>query len=127
MNSDKNFPKLTSIIIGTSDIQTAKKFYIPVFGLIVEREEPHYLSARGIDGTHIEIEEYSEHRFSNWKEHNIGTYKNSEFVVNDINSFFENIVRNGGKVITKPVARPWGGFAGEMADPEGNIFLISQI
>ena len=120
------FPKLGPIIIGTSDIQIAKKFYTSVFGLVIESESPHYVSTRGVDGTHIELEEDSENRFPDWKKHNIGTYKNSEFVVTDINSFLESVEKNGGKIITSPVARPWGGFGAEIADPDGNIFLISQ-
>lgn len=125
MNKDE-FPKLGPIIIGTLDIQIAKKFYTSVFGLVIESESPHYVSARGVDGTHIELEEDSENRFPDWGKHNIGTYNNAEFVVRDINSFLEKVVKNGGKVINNPAERPWGGFAGEIADPDGNILLISQ-
>ncbi len=96
MNTCNNFPKLGPIIIGTADIERAKKFYIAVFGLIIEREDLHYVSARGKDGTHIELEEDSADRFPNWKERNIGTYKNSEFFVSDINLFLKTLVKNGG-------------------------------
>ncbi|OGH68655.1 MAG: hypothetical protein A2754_02295 [Candidatus Magasanikbacteria bacterium RIFCSPHIGHO2_01_FULL_47_8] len=127
MNNPNNFPKLGPIIIGTSNMDEAKRFYTAVFGITIERDEsPHYVSARGVDGTHIELEADSEHRFPNWIEHNIGTYKNSEFQVVDIHSFLESVERHGGKVVTKAVSRPWGGFAAEIADPEGNMFLISQ-
>lgn len=121
-----NFPKLGPIIIGTSNIEKAKDFYTKVFGLTIENESSHYVSARGADGTHIEIEQNSDNRFPNWEEHNVGTYKNSEFQVEDIFSFFELVKQNGGKVISEPVTRPWGGYGGEIADPEGNMFLISQ-
>ena len=126
MHAENNFPKLGPIIIGTSSIEKAKKFYCTVFGITIESEEAHYVSARGVDGTHIELEENSESRFPHWVERNVGTYKNSEFQVSDIHSFADRVVQHGGKVITKPTARPWGGFGAEIADLDGNIFLISQ-
>lgn len=108
-------------------MERAKQFYTSVFGITIQNDESaHYVSARTVDGILIELEGDSEHRFPNWVKNNIGTYKNSEFFVPDINLFFETVEQNGGKVITKPVPRPWGGFAGEIADPDGNILLISQ-
>lgn len=126
MDNTHNFPQLGPIIIGVINLEQAKEFYINVFGLTIESESPNYVSARGADGTHIEIEQDSEDRFPNWKEHNVGTYKNSEFKVNDIFSFFEIVKQYGGKIITEPIKRPWGSYGGEIADPEGNIFLITQ-
>jgi predicted enzyme related to lactoylglutathione lyase len=121
-----NFPTLGPIIIGTSDIEKAKEFYTKVFGLKIGDQSENYLSAIGVDGVHIELEEDSDNRFPNWKENNVGTYKNSEFSVQDIFSFFESVKENGGSVVSEPVARPWGGYGGEIADLDGNIFLISQ-
>jgi lactoylglutathione lyase len=121
-----NFPKLGPIIIGTSNIEKAKDFYVKVFGIKIENESPNYVSARGVDGTHIELEEDSENRFPNWEKHNIGTYKNSEFSVDEISSFLDSVEQNGGKIISEPKERPWGGYGAEISDPEGNMFLISQ-
>ncbi len=122
-----NFPQLRSIIIGTSNMERAKNFYTSVFGVVIENDESsHYVSAHLSDGNHIELEGNSENRFSNWVKHNVGTYKNTEFFVPDINLFFQTVEENGGTIITKPVPRPWGGFGGEIADPDGNIIAISQ-
>ncbi len=127
MTDKGNFPTLGPIVIGTVDMERAKKFYTAVFGVTIENDESaHYVSARGVDGTHIELEGDSEHRFPNWAEHNVGTYKNSEFMVADIRSFLETVEKNGGKTITRPTPRPWGGFGAEFADPDGNIFPVSQ-
>lgn len=126
MTSEHNFPRLGPIIIGTSDIERAKKFYISVFGLKIECEDRNYVSARGIDGTHIELEEDSKDRFPRWAERNIGTYKNSEFHVSDVKSFLEKVVSNGGEIVSAPTPRPWGDIGAEFADPDGNIFLICQ-
>lgn len=126
MTSGNNFPKLGPIIIGTSDIEKAKKFYTAVFGLTIESEDVNYISARGVDGTHIELEEDSENRFPHWAERNIGTYKNSEFQVADIVSFLQKVIDNGGKIVSKPTPRPWGDIGAEFSDPDNNIFLISQ-
>jgi predicted enzyme related to lactoylglutathione lyase len=124
--SEGNFPTLGPIIIGTSDIEKAKEFYTKVFGFKIETQSENYLSARGVDGIHIELEEDSDNRFPNWKDNNVGTYKNSEFSVQNIFSFFESVKENGGNIISEPVARTWGGYGGEIADLDGNIFLISQ-
>lgn len=108
-------------------MERAKKFYTSVFGIIIENDESsHYVSAHTVDGIHIELEGDSENRFLNWVKHNVGTYKNTEFFVPDIELFFETVKKNGGKVITNIVPRPWGGFGGEIADTEGNIIAISQ-
>ncbi len=124
--NENNFPALGPIIIGTADLQKARDFYISVFGISIEKEEANYISARGIDGTHIELEEDSENRFPHWAERNIGTYKNSQFIVSNINTFLDTVTRNGGKIVSDPVVRPWGNTTAEFADTDGNIFSISQ-
>jgi len=121
-----NFPTRGPIIIGTNDIKRSKEFYIAVFGITIEREEPMYISAHLTDGTHIELEADSPERFPNWVKHNVGTYKNSEFFVLDIHAFIELVLKHGGSVVVSPVARSWGGFGAEIADPDGNIMPISQ-
>jgi len=122
----RQHPRLGPIIIGTADMERAKRFYTTVFGITIESEESNYVSARGADGTHIELEMDSENRFPKWAERNIGTYKNSEFHVPNMQSFLESVVAQGGSVVSKPVARPWGDIGAEFADPDGNIFLVSQ-
>lgn len=118
-------PRLGPIIIGVNDIERAKIFYIAVFNIVVENQSNHYLSAY-LNDTHIELEEDSEHRFPHWKKRNVGTYKCSEFIVPDMKLFLQKVQENGGKVLSEPVSRPWGGTNAEIADPDGNIFLISQ-
>ncbi|KND49496.1 MAG: hypothetical protein AB203_00245 [Parcubacteria bacterium C7867-008] len=120
-----NSVKLGPIIIGVRSIEEAKGFYVNVFGINIKEESANYLSAN-LGGTHIELEEDSENRFPNWAKNNIGTYKNSEFIVSDIHSFVQEVVKNGGKVISGPLTRPWGSITAEIADIDGNIFLISQ-
>ncbi len=121
-----NFPTRGPIIIGTNDIKRSKEFYIAVFGITIEREDPAYISAHLTDGTHIELEADSPERFPNWVKHNVGTYKNSEFFVPDIQTFIELVLKHGGRVVVPPVARSWGGFGAEITDPDGNIMPISQ-
>ena len=117
--------KLGPIIIGVKSIEKAKPFYLNVFGIEIQEQREHYLSAT-LGDAHIEIEENSPNRFPLWAERNIGTYKNSEFTVADMKEFLDAVRSNGGTVVSKPVARPWGGMNAEIADPDGNIFLISQ-
>ncbi len=126
MSDENNFPTLGPIIVGTSDMKRCKEFYVNVFGINIETEEEHYINAYGVDGTQIELEMDTEHRFPNWANHNIGTYKNSEFVVSDMDLFLKTVEKYGGRIVSKPLVRPWGSIAAEFADPDGNIFLMSQ-
>jgi predicted enzyme related to lactoylglutathione lyase len=126
MISKLNYPVLGPIIIGTSDMAKAKNFYVAVFGLIIDSESENYVSAHGVDGTRIELEEDSENRFPHWAARNIGTYKNCEFHIADIKSFLQIVVENGGEIISPPKPRPWGDVNAEFSDCDGNIFLISQ-
>lgn len=117
--------RLGPVVIGVKDIEKAKTFYINVFGIEVESQSENYLSAY-LGTAHIELEEDSANRFPQWAEHNVGTYKNSEFLVSSMNDFLALVTENGGMIVNDPVARPWGGLAAEIADPDGNIFLISE-
>ncbi len=117
--------KLGPIIIGVRSIEKAKSFYVNVFGIEIKEQSENYLSAF-LGDAHIEIEEDSPNRFPFWAERNIGTYKNSEFIVSNMQEFLEAVKSNGGTVVSEPVPRPWGGLGAEIADPDGNIFLISQ-
>src|SRR3989338_9888461 len=67
------------------------------------------LNAYMEDGTHIELEMENEQRFPNWKAHNVGTYKNSEFQVADMAAFLEAVTANGGRIITPSPPPPPGG------------------
>jgi predicted enzyme related to lactoylglutathione lyase len=125
MKSSRTKPKLNTIIIGVNDIDKALNFYLNVFQIEVVERKNNYLSAY-LDDLHIEIEEDSENRFPNWKKHNIGTYKNTEFIVEDINEFIKKVKENGGKVISQPTERPWKAITAEISDLDNNLFLITQ-
>ncbi len=125
MKKSTTKPKLGPIIIGVTSIEKVKEFYVKVFEIEIAEQKENYLSAY-LNETHIEIEEDCENRFPNWKEHNVGTYKNSEFIVPDMQAFVRKVVEHGGTIISQPTERPWGATTAEIADPEGNIFLISQ-
>ncbi|MDO8564102.1 MAG: VOC family protein [Nanoarchaeota archaeon] len=120
-----NKPKLNAIIIGVNNIDKVLDFYLNVFEIKINERKNNYLSAY-LNDTFIEIEEDCKDRFPNWKKHNVGTYKNSEFIVQDINLFIKKVKDNGGKVISPPTERPWNAITAEIADPDGNIFLITQ-
>lgn len=117
--------RLGPIVIGVKNIEKSKSFYINVFGMVIKYQSENYLS--GLFGdVHIEIEEHSKNRFPSWAKHNIGTYKNSQFIVSDINELLTLVINNGGKIVNGPKSRPWGSINVEIADPDNNIFLISQ-
>lgn len=117
--------QLWPIIIGVRSIEKSRLFYEKVFGFIAKEESPHYLAGH-IWEAFVEIEEDSPHRLPYWAEGNIGTYKNSEFLVDDLDDFMGKIVTYGGSILTPPRTMPWGWKNMEIADPDRNIFLISQ-
>lgn len=125
MKKSTTKPKLGPIIIGVTSIEKVKEFYVKVFEIEIAEQKENYLSAY-LNETHIEIEEDCASRFPGWKEHNVGTYKNSEFIVPNMNLFLKKVQEYGGKIISQPVMRPWGATTAEIADPDGNMFLISQ-
>jgi chorismate mutase/predicted enzyme related to lactoylglutathione lyase len=124
-NLIKPMIKLGPIVIGVKNIEKAKIFYENVFELKIESQSENYLSCY-LGQTHIEIEEDSPNRFPNWEKHNIETYKNSQFIVENMGDFLKKVVENDGKIISQATNRPWGGITAEIADLDGNIFLISQ-
>ncbi len=122
-----NYPVLGPIIIGITEVERSKAFYQTVFGVVVEEEKDNYIKTRAADGTIIELEQDSADRFPNWAQNNIGTYKNSEFKVIDLNLFLDTVVSNGGKIVSAPKRASWGGLGAEITDPDGNTFLITEI
>jgi predicted enzyme related to lactoylglutathione lyase len=117
--------QLDSLIIGTKDIESAKLFYQNVFGFVIENQSPYYLSGH-IWTTHVEIEEDAPYRFARWAEHNIWTYKNSEFLVSDISEFLWKVTAHGGSIISDTKTMPWWSINAEISDIDGNIFPIHQ-
>ena len=117
--------KLWTIIIGVESIEASREFYEKVFGFISREESPHYLAGY-IGDILIEIEEDAAYRLPYWAEWNIGTYKNSEFIVDNMDEFLEQVVEFGGMVLTPPRCMPWWSINTEISDPDNNIFLISQ-
>lgn len=124
-NTNEDFPKPGAIIIGTQNMAKAKTFYQKVFGITVDFEDETYISAKCTNGYPLEIEALNEHRFPNWEKNNIGTYKNIEFEVKNIEEFFAKVTQNGGDIVSEEKSRPWGK-AGEIKDIDGNTFLILE-
>jgi len=118
-------PKLGAIVIGVANIERAKEFYVNVLEIEIDSQDSNYLSAY-LGDTHIELEEDSPSRFPNWAKYHIGTYKSNEFIVADMNNFLKKVKSHGGKVVSEPIARPWGTIGAEIADPDGNMFMIIQ-
>ena len=117
--------RLWSIIIGVHSIEKSREFYEKVFGFIPSESSNYYLAGH-IWEAFVEIEEDSPHRLPYWAAGNIGTYKNSEFIVDNIDAFIEKVIAYRGSILTPPRSMPWWGRNAEIADPDKNIFLISQ-
>ncbi len=63
--------------------------------------------------------------------YNDGTEKNNKnqnisliFTVDDIDIFYENVVRLGAEIIERPIARPWGATNMSFYDPDRNVIYL---
>lgn len=117
--------KLNSVLISVSDIMRAKPFYENVFGVEFSEVRPPF-SCFTMSGIEFNIEENSPERAPGWVEKYIGTIKPISFKVDNVDDFLKRVVDNGGKIITKPITRPWGWKDGEFSDLDGNVFIVEQ-
>jgi predicted enzyme related to lactoylglutathione lyase len=47
--------------------------------------------------------------------------------VPDVKKAFENLIQNGGKIISPPEIRNWGHLAAYGSDPDGHVIAFAQI
>jgi len=117
--------KISSFLIGVSDLKKSKPFFENVFGMSFEEFRPPFASAV-LDGLEINIEEDAPERPSDWSQTHIGGRKQVSFEVDNLESFLEEAKRNGAKIVQEPEEKPWGWKEAIIADFDSNEFLIEQ-
>ncbi len=117
--------KVSSILIGVSNLNKSKPFYENVLGMKFEEFRPPFASAT-LDGVEFNIEENASYRSSDWEKLNIGGRKQVSFHADDLESFLKKAESLGAKIVSGIETKPWGWKEAIIADPDGNEFIIEQ-
>ena len=117
--------KISSILIGVSDLNKARPFYEKVFGFSFDEFRPPFASAM-MGNTEFNIEEDAEYREKNWGKKNVAGRKSVTFETDNLDAFLETVVQEGGKVVEGPIRQPWGWHNAVISDLDGNEFVIEQ-
>ncbi len=117
--------KVSSILIGVSDLNKARPFYEKVFGMKFEEFRPPFASAT-LGEIEFNIEENSPDRSPDWTKLYVGGRKQVSFQTDDLDSFLKEATVSGAKIIKEADTKPWGWREAIIADPDGNEFIIEQ-
>jgi predicted enzyme related to lactoylglutathione lyase len=117
--------KLSSILIGVSNLEKARPFYEKVLGLKFDEFRPPFASAY-LGDIEFNIEEDAPYRKPGWAKQNIGGRKNISLLADDIDAFLKEAVAQGARVVSPVEVQPWGWKEAIIADPDGNEFIIDQ-
>lgn len=117
--------KVSSILIGVSDLNKARPFYEDVFGMKFDEFRPPFASAN-LGGVEFNIEENASYRSSDWSKLYIGGRKQVSFQADDLDSFLKQAELSGAKIIKEAETKPWGWKEAIITDPDGNEFIIEQ-
>jgi predicted enzyme related to lactoylglutathione lyase len=117
--------KVSSILIGVSDLNKARPFYENVFGMKFDEFRPPFASAT-LGDTEFNIEENASYRPSDWSTLYIGGRKQVSFKTDDLDAFLKQAELSGAKIIKEIETKPWGWKESIIADPDGNEFIIEQ-
>ncbi len=117
--------KLSSLLIGVSDLHKARPFYEQVFGIKFDEFRPPFASFH-LGEVEFNVEENTPTRSANWAETHIGTRKQFSFQVDDLDTFLKQAEQAGATIVVQPEIKPWGWKEAIIADPDQNEFLIEQ-
>ncbi len=117
--------KVSSILIGVSDLNKAKSFYEKVFGMTFEEFRPPFASAM-LGDIEFNIEENTPERDMDWAENYIGGRKQVSFNSNNLEQFVEEAISHGAKLVKEIETKPWGWKEVVIADPDGNEFIVEE-
>lgn len=117
--------KLSSILIGVSDLNKARPFYEKVFGVTFDEFRPPFASFH-LGEVEFNVEENTPTRSANWAQYHIGTRKQFSFQVDDLEEFLKHATQVGATIIKPPELKPWGWKEAIITDPDHNEFLIEE-
>lgn len=117
--------KLSSILIGVTNIKDSKWFYEKVLGMSFEEFRPPFASAR-LGSIEFNIEENTDYRDSNWAQNHIGGRKQFSFEVENLDDFLDYARSLGVEIVQNKQIQSWGWAEAVICDPDKNEFLIEQ-
>lgn len=117
--------KVSSILIGVTDLNKARSFYENVFGMRFDEFRPPFASAT-LGTIEFNIEEDAPYRSSDWSKIYIGGRKHVSFETEDLTVFLEQAILQGAKVIKEIEEKSWGWKEVIIADLDGNEFIVEQ-
>jgi predicted enzyme related to lactoylglutathione lyase len=117
--------KISSILIGVSNLDKARPFYENVLGFTFDEFRPPFASAT-FDGIEFNIEENAPYREAGWAKNHIGGRKPMSFKTDNLDTFLEKAQKSGATIIQKPEEKPWGWRESVISDMDGNEFLVEQ-
>lgn len=117
--------KVSSILIGVTDLNKSKSFYEQILGMKFDEFRPPFASAT-LDGIEFNIEENAEHRSSDWSSKYIGGRKQVSFEVDNLEIFLKKVTDLGVKTVQSIEVKPWGWKEAVITDIDGNEFIIEQ-
>ncbi len=115
----------TAVLIGVRDILKSKLFYESIFGVAFEEVRPPF-SNFYLNSIEFMVEENTSEREEGWAEKYIGRDMGVCLQTENIDTFLQEVLAQGGMVIKEPSKKPWGTIEGKFADLDGNIFIIEQ-
>lgn len=117
--------KVSSILIGVTDLNKSKPFYEEILGMTFDEFRPPFASAK-LNGIEFNIEENADYRTKDWAEKYIGGRKQVSFQVDDLEQFLQKSSDFGAEIIQQIETKSWGWKEAIIADIDGNEFIIEQ-
>jgi len=117
--------KVSSILIGVSDLNKAKLFYERVLRMKFNEFRPPFASAV-LENIEFNIEEDAPYRSPGWASKYIGGRKHVSFQTDDLEKFLAHAVEYGARIVQESEVKPWNWKEAVIADCDGNEFIIEQ-
>ncbi|HZS46813.1 MAG TPA: VOC family protein [Blastocatellia bacterium] len=117
--------KFTGIFV--SDVDRAYDFYVNKLGFEVKTDQPMG-DSRWLElvppGAETRIAVCKP--FSGQSDARIGGFTAISFNTDDIQATYEELSAKGVHFTEKPARQPWGDIQAQFADPDGNVFLLTE-
>jgi catechol 2,3-dioxygenase-like lactoylglutathione lyase family enzyme len=118
--------KLAGVFV--SDGDRAYDFYVNKLGLEVKEDQPMGEGKRWLElappGAETRLAVSTP--FPGQQDVKVGGFSAIAFSTDDIQATYEELSARGVKFTEKPTRQVWGEVQAQFADPDGNVFLLSE-